>query len=309
MKYELITILGPTAVGKTGLAAKLAYRFNGEIISADSRQVYKGMDIGTGKDLTDYTVNDVKIPYHLIDILKPTEEFNLFRFKKEFDAAFNNIKKSNHIPFLVGGTGLYLSAILKGYNLVDVDFSGERYDLLMNLREDELIDILQKTSPELHNTTDLKIKKRIVKAILVAEVEKDKSKIISPEAVNSLVIGVSKSRDEIKKSITARLRKRLDEGMIEEVRNLREAGVSKEKLEFFGLEYKFISRYINNELNYNDMFQKLNSAIHSFAKRQMTWFRKMEREGININWINGPDEKAAAEIIESEYFKSPLKQL
>jgi tRNA dimethylallyltransferase len=309
MKYELITILGPTAVGKTGLAAKLAYRFNGEIISADSRQVYKGMDIGTGKDLTDYTVNDVKIPYHLIDILKPTEEFNLFRFKKEFDAAFNNIKKSNHIPFLVGGTGLYLSAILKGYNLVDVDFSGERYDLLMNLREDELIDILQKTSPELHNTTDLKIKERIVKAILVAEAEKDKSKIISSEAVNSLVIGVSKSRDEIKKSITARLRKRLDEGMIEEVRNLREAGVSKEKLEFFGLEYKFISRYINNELNYNDMFQKLNSAIHSFAKRQMTWFRKMEREGINISWINGPDEKAAAEIIESEYFKIPLKQL
>ena len=304
MKYELITILGPTAVGKTGLAAKLASRFNGEIISADSRQVYKEMDIGTGKDLSDYTVNDVKIPYHIINILKPTEEFNLFRFKKEFDSAFNKIKKSNYIPFLVGGTGLYLSAILKGYNLVDADFSGERFHQLINLSKVELVEILKKTNPDLHNSTDLKIKERIVKAILVAEAEKDKSKIIRSEEINSLVIGVSKSREEIKKSITARLKKRLDEGMIEEVRDLQKAGVSKEKLEFFGLEYKFISRYINNELNYNDMFQKLNSAIHSFAKRQMTWFRKMEREGININWIYGPDEKAAVKIIESEYFKN-----
>ncbi|MBL1214397.1 MAG: tRNA (adenosine(37)-N6)-dimethylallyltransferase MiaA [Ignavibacteriae bacterium] len=302
MKYELITILGPTAVGKTRLAAKLAHRFNGQIISADSRQVYRGMDIGTGKDIADYTVNQKTIPYHLIDILPPNEEFNLFSFKKEFDTAFEKIKKKNKTPFLVGGTGLYLSAILKGYNLVDADFNSERFNQLMNLSQETLAETLLKINPEQHNTTDLKIKERIVKAIIIAEAEKDKSKIKKSEAINSLVIGVSRSRDEIKKSITSRLKTRLDEGMIDEVKNLIESGVPKEKLEFFGLEYKFISRYIYNEINYNDMFQKLNSAIHSFAKRQMTWFRKMEREGIRIHWINGPDEKAAAEIIDLEYF-------
>ena len=307
MKYELITILGPTAVGKTKLAALLANKFNGEIISADSRQVYKGMDIGTGKDYSDYIINGEQVPYHLIDLLEPSEEFNLFIFRKEFDLAIEKINRQNKTPFLVGGTGLYLSAILKGYNLVDADLSGARFDQLVKLSEEELSQKLLELNPAQHNTTDLKIKERIVKAIIISEAEKDQSKTQNSKAVSSLIIGINKNRDEIKKNITARVKARLKEGMIKEVETLIRSGITKEKLEFFGLEYKFVSRYLAGELNYNDMFQKLNSAIHSFAKRQMTWFRKMEREGININWIDGPDVDAAEKIIESQFFNTSSK--
>ena len=307
MKYELITILGPTAVGKTKLAALLANKFNGEIISADSRQVYKGMDIGTGKDYSDYIINGEQVPHHLIDLLEPSEEFNLFIFRKEFDLAIEKINRQNKTPFLVGGTGLYLSAILKGYNLVDADLSGARFDQLVKLSEEELSQKLLELNPAQHNTTDLKIKERIVKAIIISEAEKDQSKTQNSKAVSSLIIGINKNRDEIKKNITARVKARLKEGMIKEVETLIRSGITKEKLEFFGLEYKFVSRYLAGELNYNDMFQKLNSAIHSFAKRQMTWFRKMEREGININWIDGPDVDAAEKIIESQFFNTSSK--
>ena len=308
MKYELITILGPTAVGKTRVAASLAYKFNGEIISADSRQVYKNMDIGTGKDYSDYFINGEQIPFHLIDIAEPSEEFNLYRFRKEFDLAFEKIKGQNRIPFLVGGTGLYLSAILKGYNLVDADLNSDRFDQLMKLSNEELSNKLLQINPNQHNTTDLKIKERIVKAIIISEAEKDLSKIHRSKAVSSLVIGISKNREEIKKNITARLKARLNQGMIEEVETLIRTGIKKEKLEFFGLEYKFISKYLNGDLNYNDMFQKLNSAIHSFAKRQMTWFRKMEKEGIKINWIEGPDIIAGEKIIESQFIAKSSKK-
>jgi tRNA dimethylallyltransferase len=307
MKYELITILGPTAVGKTKLAANLANKFNGEIISADSRQVYRGMDIGTGKDYSDYFVSGKQVPFHLIDIAEPNEEFNLFRFRKEFDLVFEKIKRQNKTPFLVGGTGLYLSAILKGYNLVDANLNGKRYDKLIKLSEEELSKKLLELNPAQHNTTDLRIKERIVKAIIIAEAEKDQSKIHKSKSVKSLVIGITKSRDEIKKYITGRLKARLNERMIEEVETLIKSGITKEKLEFFGLEYKFVSRYLSGELNYNDMFQKLNSAIHRFAKRQMTWFRKMEREGVNINWIDGPDVNAGIKIIESQFLISSSK--
>ena len=307
MKYELITILGPTAVGKTKLAALLANKFNGEIISADSRQVYKGMNIGTGKDYSDYIINGEQVPHHLIDLLEPSEEFNLFRFRKEFDLAIGKIRRQNKTPFLVGGTGLYLSAILKGYNLVDADLSGARFDQLVKLSEEELSQKLLELNPAQHNTTDLKVKERIVKAIIISEAEKDQSKTQNSKAVSSLIIGINKNRDEIKKNITARVKARLKEGMIKEVETLIRSGITKEKLEFFGLEYKFVSRYLAGELNYNDMFQKLNSAIHNFAKRQMTWFRKMEREGININWIDGPDVDAAEKIIESQFFNTSSK--
>jgi tRNA dimethylallyltransferase len=307
MKYELITILGPTAVGKTKLAATLANKFNGEIISADSRQVYKGMDIGTGKDYSDYVINGEQVPYHLIDLLEPSEEFNLFRFRKEFDLAIEKINRQNKTPFLVGGTGLYLSAILKGYNLVDADLSGARFDQLVKLSEEELSQKLLELNPAQHNTTDLKVKERIVKAIIISEAEKDQSKTQNSKAVSSLTIGINKNRDEIKKNITARVKARLKEGMIKEVETLIRSGITKEKLEFFGLEYKFVSRYLAGELNYNDMFQKLNSAILNFAKRQMTWFRKMEREGININWIDGPDVDAAEKIIVSQFFNTSSK--
>jgi len=285
MGLDLITILGPTATGKTKLAARLANHFNGEIISADSRQVYKFMDIGTGKDLDDYIVENVSIPFHLIDIAEPTDEYNLYRFKNDFNRAYNKIRDHNKLPFLVGGTGLYLSSILQNYNLKDSVQSKERITQLEKLSEEQLGKHLLKLNPIQHNTTDLKQKDRIIKAILIAET-KDQKLYEVRNQFTSLNIGIRLERSEIKKRITNRLRKRLNEGMIDEVKNLLEMGVSNEKLSFFGLEYKYIALYLNNSLNYNDMFQKLNNAIHNFAKRQMTWFRKMEREGVKINWFD-----------------------
>lgn len=294
MPINLITILGPTAVGKTKLAAELAYEFNGEIISADSRQVYRGMDIGTGKDLSDYIVKGHSIPYHLIDIADPKEEFNLFLFKRYFNNAFSDIIKKEKLPFLVGGTGLYLSCILQNYKLKEQDDNPLRIIELNTKAIDELKEMLLMLNPRLHNTTDLIDKDRIIKAILVSEASLSLEEI----KINSLNIGIMPERREIRKRITDRLKYRLQHGMIEEVSQLLKDGVSFEKLNFFGLEYKFIGLYLQGELSYNDMFQKLNSAIHQFSKRQTTWFRKMEREGVKINWINSADVGIAGEIIK-----------
>lgn len=301
MQFNLIAILGPTAVGKTGLASKLAQKFNGEIISADSRQVYTGLDIGTGKDLADYTIDGFTIPYHLIDVVSPNDEFNLFLFNKMFYQAHSLIEEKNKTPFLVGGTGLFLHSILKNYDLAEVNFSGQRFEELNGLELEELTSILKNANPQLHNTTDLLLKERVIKAIMITEA-KTEDRQLNKHEINPLVLGVKMERDDIKKSITRRLKERLKEGMIEEVKGLVEQGVSYDKLMFWGLEYKFVGMYLNDELNYNDMFQKLNSSIHKFAKRQMTWFRKMEREGINIHWLNGPDYSTASAIIEDEYF-------
>ncbi len=292
--YNLITILGPTATGKTKLAAKLAHHFNGEIISADSRQVYKRMDIGTGKDLNDYVVDGNSIPYHLIEIIEPQDEFNLYSFIENFNIAFNDIVKRKKFPFLVGGTGLYLSSILQKYELKKADFvvvkKFETYSL------DELKKLLVNLNPKLHNTTDLINRERIIKAIIIEQSYiKDKLKV---EQIKSFNIGIKLEREEIKKRITARLKKRLSERMVEEVETLLKDGISYDRLKLFGLEYKFIAMHLKNELSYNDMFQKLNSAIHNFAKRQMTWFRKMEKEGIKINWIDGANYEQAKSLIE-----------
>ena len=293
MSFNLITILGPTATGKTKLAAQLACEFNGEIISADSRQVYKGMDIGTGKDLTDYNINGKKIPFHLIDIISPREEFNLFLFKKYFNEAFTEVSKRNKLPFLAGGTGLYLSSVLQSYKLRKSITDNDRI-MELNLKDiDGLREILHKLNPYLHNTTDLLEKERIIKAILVSEA----SRFVDEAEINSLNIGIMPERNEIKRRITERLSYRLQHGMIDEVESLIKDGITFDKLNFFGLEYKFIGLYLKGELNYNDMFQKLNSAIHQFAKRQSTWFRKMECEGVKINWLNSPDFEKASEII------------
>ncbi|MFA7227454.1 MAG: tRNA (adenosine(37)-N6)-dimethylallyltransferase MiaA [Melioribacteraceae bacterium] len=301
MRYNLITILGPTAVGKTFLGSSLADRFGGEIISADSRQVYRGMDIGTGKDLNDYIIDGKPVPHHIIDIIDPKDEFNLFLFNRSFYDSFSDVSSRGKIPFLVGGTGLYLHSVLKGYKLNPVEFEKERYSELDEMRIEELTGILKNLNPPLHNTTDLLIKERIIRAIMIEE--KSMSKYADEkEKISALVIGVKLEREEIKKRITARLRMRLENGMIDEVKKLIEVGISIERLELFGLEYKFTARYLTGALNYNDMFQKLNSAIHAFAKRQMTWFRKMEKEGIKINWIEGPDFKQAEEIINGNYF-------
>jgi len=299
MPINLITILGPTATGKTKLASQLAKEFKGEIISADSRQVYKRMDIGTGKDLNDYEIEGELMPYHLIDIIEPEEEYNLFRFKNDFKKSYEEITDRNKLPFLVGGSGLYLSSILQNYNMQEVEFSEERINKLNKLSVEELQSQLKDINPVLHNTTDLRDKKRIINAIIVSENSSPKNTGKSP--INSLNIGISLPRTEIKKKITERLKLRLQNGMVEEVEELIASGITFEKLKFFGLEYKFIALYLQKEINYNDMFQKLNSAIHNFAKRQMTWFKKMEKEGIKINWIEGPDFNHSKKMILKKF--------
>jgi tRNA dimethylallyltransferase len=296
-EYELITILGPTATGKTSLATKLASELKGEIISADSRQVYKYMDIGTGKDINKYTVNNISIPYHLINIADPTEEYNIFRFKSDFNDAYKKINAGGKLPILVGGTGLYLSVVLQKYSLQKADFSEKRKIELESKTIEELRDILLKLQSVQHNTTDLINKSRIIKAIQIEESIHSKLNKNSA-SISSLNIGIKPERNEIKKRITQRLKERIEEGMIEEVENLLKIGVSHDKLKFFGLEYKFISLYLCGELNFNDMYQKLNSAIHQFAKRQMTWFRKMEREGVIFNWFDGKDHKQILNFIK-----------
>ncbi|MBI5729833.1 MAG: tRNA (adenosine(37)-N6)-dimethylallyltransferase MiaA [Ignavibacteriales bacterium] len=303
MNYNLITILGPTAVGKTHLAAQLANHFNGEIISADSRQVYMSMDIGTGKDITDYNVDGKIIPHHLIDVIEPKEEFNLFLFNKLFYELFGGITSRGKTPFLVGGTGLYLHSILSGYELSNVEFDEARYKELDEFDIKDLREKLKKINSSLHNTTDLLVKERIIRAIMITEKENDKE-LLKKFDINSLTIGIRLEREEIKKRITARLKHRLQNGMIEEVKKLIDDEISFERLNLFGLEYKFIGKYLSGELSYNDMYQKLNSAIHSFAKRQMTWYRKMERGGTVIHWIDGSDFNEADQLISKYFFRS-----
>jgi len=302
INFNLITLLGPTATGKTKLAAFLAKELNGEIISADSRQVYKFMDIGTGKDLSDYTVDTINVPYHLINIAEPIEEYNLYRFKSDFYQAFEKIKAAGKLPFLVGGTGMYLSSILQNYKLSKADFSKQREDKLYHLPEETLRKMLLDLKPQQHNVTDLIDKERIIKAILIGETNQFEN-IQSENSIFSLNIGIKLERNEIKRRITDRLKKRLDGGMIDEVKNLLNMGIPHKKLSFFGLEYKFISQYLQGELNHNDMYQKLNSAIHSFAKKQMTWFRKMEREGVKINWFDGNDYDVILSFIKEKNAK------
>jgi len=295
MRTNLITILGPTATGKTRLAAKLAQRYKGEIISADSRQVYIGMDIGTGKDYNDYAINNTKINYHLIDIVRPDQEFNLFMFKELFAKTFSDIISRNKLPFLVGGTGLYISSIIQNYDLKKADFNSSRINELEQMEIEDLRNLLLKLNSQIHYKRDLFSKERVIKTILVAEAKEGLKYF---PKINSLVLGVNMNRDEIKKRITERLKKRLDEGMVDEVKRLLESGITFERLASFGLEYKFISMHLQGKLNFDEMFKKLNTAIHQFAKRQMTWFRKMEREGVKIEWLNGADFDTACGIID-----------
>lgn len=292
---NLIAILGPTATGKTKLAVQLAHKYNGEIISADSRQVYTGMDIGTGKDLSDYIVNQQQIKYHLINVIHPSEEFNLFMFKDLFTKAFNEITLQGKLPFLVGGTGLYISSIIQNYDLRRADFHSNKIAELENKSLEELRQQTIKLIPNIHVKRDLMSKERMIKAILVAEADE---RIKNFPKINSLVIGIKLERDQIKRRITERLKKRLSEGMIEEINRLLDSGISFQRLESFGLEYKFISQYLAGKISYDEMFQKLNTAIHQFAKRQMTWFRKMERESVKINWLRGNDFESACALIE-----------
>ena len=284
--YDLITILGPTASGKTSLATALADKLNAEIISADSRQVYCGMDIGTGKDLADYTINGKHIPYHLIDIVKPGYKYNVFEYQRDFLSAYNDIHQRGKLPILCGGTGLYIESVLKGYRLLPVPENPELRTRLSGMTLEELTALLR-TYKTLHNTTDVDTPKRAIRAI---EIEKYyRTAPVSERSfprLESLIVGVSIDRDLRREKITRRLRQRLDEGMVDEVRQLLDKGLTPDDLIYYGLEYKYITLHVIGQLSFDDMFTRLETAIHQFAKRQMTWFRGMERRGFVIHWVD-----------------------
>lgn len=298
--YQLITILGPTASGKTAFAAALAERLDTEIISGDSRQIYRSMDIGTGKDLADYIVNGKQIPYHLIDICEPGYKYNVFEYQHDFFKAFNSIRDKGKLPILCGGTGMYIEAVLKGYKLLDVPPNPELRNSLKGKSLEELETILS-SYKTLHNKTDVDSAQRAIRAIEIEEYYKtqapDKNEY---EPINSLIIGVQIDRELRREKISRRLRSRLDEGMVDEVRNILNTGVKPEDLIYYGLEYKFLTQYIIGELSYEDMVSQLEIAIHQFAKRQMTWFRGMERRGFTIHWIDAtlPTEEKIEKVLD-----------
>ena len=301
----MITILGPTASGKTPVAARLAAEIGGEIISADSRQVYRRMDIGTGKDLADYTVDGRQIPYHLIDIREPGTKYNLFEYQQDFFDVYEAIQSRGVVPILCGGTGLYIEAVLKGYKLSPVPQNQELRDSLEGKSLDELTQMLTelkaKNGSNMHNTTDVDSCQRAIRAI---EIETYNLQHPMPKRelppVESLIIGIDIDRELRREKITRRLKTRLEQGMVEEVKALLDEGIPADDLIYYGLEYKFLTEYIVGKLSYDEMFSRLEIAIHQFAKRQMTWFRGMERRGFTIHWIDAtlPMDEKVQKIIQ-----------
>ncbi|MBR6758363.1 MAG: tRNA (adenosine(37)-N6)-dimethylallyltransferase MiaA [Bacteroidaceae bacterium] len=297
---DLIAIIGPTASGKTTLAVALAKRIGTEIISADSRQLYRGMDIGTGKDIDEYTIDGVTIPYHLIDICPAGYRYNLFEYVRDFNNVYADMLSRGKQPLLCGGTGLYVETILKGYALPPVPENSSLRQSLQDKTLDELADILR-TYKTLHNTTDIDTCKRAIRAIEIAEYySKQSPELLEPRPLkNTLIVGVDIDRELRRAKITRRLHERLQEGMVDEVKALLDSGIAPESLIYYGLEYKFLTEYVIGHISYDDMVERLEIAIHQFAKRQMTWFRGMERRGHTIRWIDATiptDEKV--DIIE-----------
>ena len=310
MKQRMITILGPTASGKTPLAAALASEIGGEILSADSRQVYRRMDIGTGKDLADYTITNnhepitnkqepITIPYHLIDICEPGTKYNLFQYQQDFYDAYRDVVSRGAVPILCGGTGLYIEAVLKGYRLSPVPQNPELRARLENKSLDELTQMLvalkEQNGSTMHNKTDVDSCQRAIRAI---EIEEYNLHTPMPKRelppIDSLIVGVNIDRELRREKITRRLKARLEEGMIDEVKGLLDEGIPADDLIYYGLEYKFVTEYLVGKTTYDEMFTRLEIAIHQFAKRQMTWFRGMERRGFQIHWIDATlpmDEK------------------
>ena len=316
---KMITILGPTASGKTPVAARLAAEIGGEIISADSRQVYRRMDIGTGKDLADYTISQgdgsIVIPYHLIDIREPGTKYNLFEYQQDFFDAYQDIRSRGAVPILCGGTGLYIEAVLKGYHLSPVPQNQALRDALEGKPLDELTRMLTelkaKTGSNMHNTTDVDSCQRAIRAI---EIETYNIEHPTPRRelppVESVIIGIDIDRELRREKITRRLKARLEEGMVEEVKALLDEGIPAEDLIYYGLEYKFVTEYVIGRTTFDEMFRQLEIAIHQFAKRQMTWFRGMERRGFEINWIDAtlPMEEKVSQIIQIVNSKSENHQ-
>lgn len=302
--YDLIAILGPTASGKTPFAAALAAELDTEIISADSRQIYRSMDLGTGKDIADYTVNGKEIPYHLIDIADPGYKYNVFEYQRDFLAAYETIKQKGRLPVLCGGTGMYLESVLKGYKLLPVPENQELRERLADKSLEELTGILAGYK-NLHNSTDVDTAKRAIRAIEIEEyyAHTPVDERAFPQ-LHSLIIGVDIDRELRREKITRRLRQRLEEGMVDEVRRLIDQGIQPDDLIYYGLEYKYLTLHVIGRLSYKEMFGQLEIAIHQFAKRQMTWFRGMERRGFTIHWIDArwPMEE------KIDFVKSKLKE-
>jgi tRNA dimethylallyltransferase len=298
--YDFLVITGPTASGKTSLAVAVARALGGEIISADSRQVYRGMNIGTGKDYSEYIIEGEKIPYHLIDIVDPGYKYNVFEFQRDFFRIYSDLKKRKTFVVVCGGSGMYADSIIKGYKMFEVPPDSGLRKELEKKSMGELKGILI-TYKSLHNITDFDTKKRIIRAIEIEHFNRNKHKSNDTfPKLNSLVVGIMTDREKRRKRITERLKLRLDTGMVEEVKQLIENGVSSDTLIYYGLEYKYITLYLLGKISYTEMVKELEIAIHQFAKRQMTWFRGMERKGIKINWIDGelPVEEKVTKVIE-----------
>lgn len=302
---KMITILGPTASGKTSLAAALAARIDAEIISADSRQVYRGMTIGTGKDLDDYRQGDRVIPYHLIDICEPGTKYNLFQYQQDFHLIYNNIVARGVRPILCGGTGLYIESVLKGYALSPVPQNQALRDELADRSLAELTEMLEdlkhRNHSVMHNRTDVDTAQRAIRAIEIETYNLEHptdNRTLPP--IDSVIIGVDINREERRRKITQRLKQRLEEGMVDEIRQLLDRGIAPENLIYYGLEYKFVTEYVIGKTSYEEMFRQLEIAIHQFAKRQMTWFRGMERRGFTIHWIDAldPMDSKVAQIMD-----------
>ena len=302
---KMITILGPTASGKTSLAAALAARIDAEIISADSRQVYRGMTIGTGKDLDDYRQGDRLIPYHLIDICEPGTKYNLFQYQQDFHLIYNNIVARGVRPILCGGTGLYIESVLKGYALSPVPQNQALRDKLADKSLAELTEMLEdlkhRNHSVMHNRTDVDTAQRAIRAIEIETYNLEHptdNRTLPP--IDSAIIGVDINREERRRKITQRLKQRLEEGMVDEIRQLLDRGIAPENLIYYGLEYKFVTEYVIGKTSYEEMFRQLEIAIHQFAKRQMTWFRGMERRGFTIHWIDAldPMDSKVAQIMD-----------
>jgi len=305
---DLVTVLGHTAAGKTAFAAHLAQRVGAEIISADSRQVYRGMDIGTGKDYKDYLVGNHRVPVHLIDILEAGYEYNVYLFKQDFLKVFTQITEKNLLPLMCGGSGLYIESVLRNYKLLNVPINQELRDKLEKKSLDELEALLKLYGP-LHNITDTVNPKRMIRAIEIAMFQATSIEGTGQEKdLSSLVLGISYERSQRRQRITRRLEERMEEGMVEEVEALLGQGITPEKLDYYGLEYRYVGQYLLKELSYDDMVKKLNTAIHQFAKRQMTYFRGMERRGIPIHWLNGElsmEEKIEKSVALLEEYRAP----
>ena len=298
MGYDLITILGPTASGKTALAARLAYEMHTEVISGDSRQVYRRMDLGTGKDLEDYVVEGIQVPYHLIDIVEPGTKYNVFEYQRDFLKVYEELRGEGKVPVLCGGTGHYLESVLRGYRLMPVPENEALRTVLAGKSLEELTEML-KSYKQLHNKTDVDTPKRAIRAIEIEEYYRNHpAEGRDFPSIHALVVGIDIDRETRRRKISERLKQRLEHGMLDEIRDLLSEGIPAENLIYYGLEYKYLTQYVIGELTYEEMYRKLEIAIHQFAKRQMTWFRGMERRGIQIHWLeaSSPMEDKVAQI-------------